>query len=72
MTTITAAGARPGDVVRDSAGTVWERGDEFYNWSTFSGPVLYFGPWEDSYGPVGELTLLKRDGRQVPAGDGAG
>lgn len=62
---ITVGHAQPGDVLLDSSGTVWQRGDEFYTWSTFSGPVLHFGPWEASYGPQGELTLLVRDGKPV-------
>lgn len=62
---ITVGHARPGDVVLDSAQTVWKRGDEFYTWATFDGPVVHFGPWEASYGPQGELTLLVRDGKPV-------
>jgi hypothetical protein len=69
VTTITASEALPGDVVLDSGGTEWKRGDSPSSWSTFSGPVLVFGPWEDRYGPQGELTLLVRDGE--PAGDEA-
>lgn len=60
---ITVGHARPGDVVLDSEGKAWQRGDEFYTWATFDGPVLVFGPWEASYGPQGELTLLVRDGQ---------
>lgn len=64
MTTITAAQAQPDDVVLDGTGQVWQRtGPEVFNWSTFTGPVGYFGPWLDSYGPQGELTLLVRDGK---------
>jgi len=63
MTTISASQARPGDVVMDAGGTVWQRGRERFSWATFSGPVGYYGPWEDSYGPQGELALLARDGR---------
>ena len=61
--TITASEARPGDVLLDTEGQVWQRGDESYQWSTFSGPVGYDGPWSDAYGPQGELTLLVRDGK---------
>ena len=64
--TITAAQAQPGDVLLDDTGTVWQRGDELFEWSTFSGPVGYYGPWSDAYGPQGELTVLVRDGK--PAG----
>ena len=60
--TITASEARPGDILLDSAGTAWQRGDKPYNWATFSGAVLYFGPWSDAYGPQGELVLLARGG----------
>ena len=63
--TITAAQARPGDVLLDGAGTEWQRGDEPFQWSTFDGPVLYEGPWSDAYGPQGELVLLVRDGKPV-------
>jgi hypothetical protein len=63
--TITTGQALPGDVILDGDGTCWQRGDEFYNWATFSGPVLHFGPWEASYGPQGELTLLVREGKPV-------
>ena len=64
--TITASEAQPGDVLLDSTGTAWQRGNEAFNWSTFSGPVGFYGPWFDSYGPQGELVLLVRDGK--PAG----
>ena len=66
--TITASDAQPGDILLDSAGTAWQRGNETSNWSTFTGPVGFYGPWFDSYGPQGELTLLVRDGK--PAGQG--
>ena len=59
--------AKPGDVLLDEKGTVWQRGDHFYNWSTFSGPVGYYGDWKPSYGPQGELTLLVRDKTPVPS-----
>jgi hypothetical protein len=62
---ITQGDARPGDVVLDVSGTCWQRGNEFFNWSTFSGLVFYEGPWQDSYGPQGELDLLARDGKPV-------
>lgn len=65
--TITQEQARPGDVLLDPDGTEWKRGDEFYQWSTFDGPVFAEGPWQDSYGPQGELTLLVRDGKPVTA-----
>ena len=60
---ITQAEAQPGDILLDSAKTAWQRGDESFTWSTFSGPVLYEGPWSDSYGPQGELIVLVRDGK---------
>jgi len=63
--TITASQARPGDILLDCEGNAWQRGPEFYDWSTFTGPVAYYGPWQDSYGPQGELALLARDGRPV-------
>jgi hypothetical protein len=61
--TITAAQAQPGDVLLDSAGTAWQRGSEAYFWATFSGPVGFYGPWQDSYEPQGELVLLARGGK---------
>lgn len=64
---ITAHQAKPGDVVLDVGGTEWKRGDSPSSWSTFSGPVLVFGPWKARYGPQGELDLLVRDGKRVPA-----
>ena len=63
--TITAAEAQSGDILLDSAGTAWQRGDEAFAWSTFTGPVFFFGPWLDSYGPQGELVLLVRGGKPV-------
>jgi len=63
--TITASDAQPGDVLLDSAGTTWQRGDDVYTWATFAGPVGYYGPWQESYGPQGELELLARAGRAV-------
>ena len=61
--TITAAQAQPGDIVWDGT-QAWQRtGPEVFNWATFTGPVGYYGPWEDSYGPQGPLTLLVRDGK---------
>jgi hypothetical protein len=66
--TITAAGARPGDVLLDGSGTAWQKiGPEVFEWATFAGPVGYYGPWLDSYGPQGELVLLARGGK--PAGE---
>ena len=65
--TITASEAKPGDILLDSARTAWQRGDDAFTWSTFSGPVGFYGPWSDTYGPQGELTLLVRDGKPVPA-----
>jgi hypothetical protein len=62
---VNAADCQPGDVVLDAAGKTWQRGDRPYRWSTFSGPVGYYGPWKAEYGPVGELTLLVRDGQPV-------
>lgn len=61
--TITAAQAQPGDIVLDAQETAWQRGPESYTWATFAGPVGFFGPWNDSYGPQGELTLLARGGK---------
>lgn len=57
--------ARPGDVVMDTQKppVVWQRGDKFCDWSTFSGPVLYYGEWKELYGPQGDLVLLVRDGK---------
>ena len=63
--TITAAEAQPGDVLLDSAGTAWQRGAGPSSWSTFDGPVSFYGPWLDSYGPQGPLVLLTRDGKPV-------
>ena len=63
--TIIAAEAESGDVLLDSTGTTWQRGNEAYNWSTFSGPVGFYGPWFDSYGPQGPLTLRVRGGKPV-------
>jgi hypothetical protein len=65
--TITADQARPGDVLLDTSGTAWQRGGEAFQWSTFAGPVFFYGPWQDSYGPQGELVLLARGGK--PAGE---
>ena len=39
--TITASQARPGDILLDTAGTAWQRGDEPFQWATFSGLVGY-------------------------------
>ena len=61
--TITAAEARPGDILLDSAETAWQRGPEVYSWATFTGPVVFYGPWMDAYGPQGDLVLLARDGK---------
>ena len=61
--TITASQARPGDILLDSGGTAWQRGDESFTWATFAGPVGFYGPWSDWYGPLGELVLLARDGK---------
>ena len=61
--TITVSEAHPGDILLDMAGQAWQRGDEAFNWSTFTGPVFFYGPWSDAYGPQGELTLLARDGK---------
>lgn len=58
--------ARDGDVLLDPEGKVWLRsGDNIWNWTTFSGPVAYYGDWKREYGPVGELTLLVREGKAV-------
>lgn len=63
VTILAATDAQPGDVVLDGSGTEWKRGPGRFNWSTFTGPVVYEGSWEDSYGPQGDLILLVRDGR---------
>lgn len=65
MTIITASEAQPGDVLLDEAEKVWQRGAELYQWSTFDGPVGFYGPWDPSYGPQGPLDLLVRNGRPV-------
>ena len=65
MTKITAAQAQSGDVLLDSAGSVWQRGPEFYTWSTFTGPVAFYGPWTDALGPQGDLILLVRGGHPM-------
>ena len=36
-----------------------------YMWAMFAGPVGFYGPWSDSYGPQGDLALLARDGQPV-------
>ena len=64
---MTADDAQPGDVLLDGDGSCWQRGDKFYTWSTFDGPVLHFGEWKPEYGPVGVLVLLVRDGKPVDA-----
>jgi len=63
--TITASDAEPGDILLDATGQAWQRGPEVFTWSTFTGPVGYYGPWLDSYGPQGVLVLLVRDGKPV-------
>lgn len=63
--TITASEALPGDILLDSTGTAWQRGPSFFTWSTFTGPVGYYGPWDEAYGPQGELALVVRDGKPV-------
>lgn len=57
--------AMSGDVVLDENGKVWQRGAYPYSWSTFSGPVGFYGDWKPEYGPQGELVLLVRDGTPV-------
>lgn len=65
--TVTQQQALPGDILRDSDGTYWLRGDEFWQWSTFGGPVGYYGPWDPAtMGPQGECGLMVRDGKPVP------
>lgn len=64
--TITAGQAQDGDVVLDSAGKAWQRGAGPSRWSTFDGPVSYYGPWDDAYGPQGDLILIARDGKPHP------
>ena len=61
--TITASHARPGDILLDHAGKAWQRGTGRHDWATFDGPVVFYGPWSDEYGPQGELTLIARDGK---------
>ena len=61
--TITASQAQPGDILLDTTGQAWQRGPETYTWSTFAGPVGYYGDWSDAYGPQGDLVLLARDGK---------
>ena len=63
--TLTASEARPGDILLDANGTAWQRGDSSFTWATFGGPVTFYGPWSDSYGPQGELALLVRDGKRA-------
>ena len=63
MKHLTAADAELGDVVLDRQGNCWQRGSGPGAWSTFSGPVMFYGPWLDEYGPQGELVLLVRDGK---------
>ncbi len=63
---ITAGEARPGDVLLDASGVTWQRGPQSYNWSTFAGPVGFYGPWQESYGPQGDLTVLVRNGVKCP------
>ena len=63
MTALTPDQVQPGDVVLDGTGGCWLRGDSAHSWSTFAGPVMYFGPWLEEYGPQGELVLLARGGQ---------
>jgi hypothetical protein len=58
--------ARPGDVVLGKDGRFWRREDGPVIWSTFEGPVVFFGPWDPAYGPQGDLLLVFRDGHIVP------
>ena len=60
---MTVSEARPGDILLDSGGQAWRRGDNSYTWSTFAGPVGFYGDWSDAYGPQGDLVLLARDGK---------
>lgn len=61
---ITVHQAQPGDVLLDSTGKVWLRsGRNLWSWTTFDGPVAYYGDWKPEYGPVGKLFLLVRDGK---------
>jgi len=51
-------------VVLDGGGKTWLRtGKEPWQWSSFSGPVAFYGPWLPGYGPQNELVLLVRDGQ---------
>lgn len=62
-----AQDAQQGDVLLDPDGKVWLRsGENVWNWTTFDGPVGYYGDWLPEYGPQGELILLVREGRPVP------
>ena len=66
MTTITADEAKPGDVVLDPGGKLWRAGTGGPDrWSTFDGPIAFFGPWKPEYGPQGDLDLLMRGGQVV-------
>jgi hypothetical protein len=63
---ITQAEARPGDVLVDSGQTFWERGQEEFQWATFTGPYGYFGEWDPAtMGPQGKCTLLWRAGKRA-------
>lgn len=57
--------AQPGDVLLDGSGKCWLRGSGENSWFTFDGPVMFFGPWKEEYGPLGRLDLLARDGRPI-------
>ena len=63
--TITASEASPATCSSTPRGRCGSAGDELFQWSTFSGPVGYYGPWSDAYGPQGPLTLLVRAGSSV-------
>ena len=66
--TITQADAQPGDILYDTAGMVWQRGAEEFQWSNLEGLYGYYGEWDPmTMGPQGELVLLVRGGKPVTA-----
>lgn len=63
--------AMPGDVLLDSSGKVWKKtGRQVWQWTTFDGPVAYYGDWKPEYGPQGNLVLLVRNGAPVHSSTG--
>ena len=64
--TITQADAQPGDILYDTAGMVWQRAQEEFQWSNLTGLVFYEGEWDPTVmGPQGPLDLLVRNGKPV-------